>query len=218
MSPNAAKNVLISMLIQLLQTSTRCTASCLSVFVLLQLSACHNEPSAQQTKLQHSAPVVTAKAFDFEKNMGWAHGNCLAIKNSTLRKGTLVALVSLDGKQAISTAQIDASVRVESNCPALSENRAQPNKTDGRVFYQLNFPQSGADQLAIAILADSLPMHSDRMIFNKDLDGDGIIEVVNTCDTSEGIEFSLWSGAVNTGKLLWSDYYYLGYDLQPTCH
>ena len=149
--------------------------------------------------------------------MGWVHGNCLAIKNSTLRKGTQIALISLDGKQAIYTAQIDTPASVESDCPALSENRAQPNKMDGRVFYQLNFPQSGADQLAIAILADSLPMRSDIMTFNKDLDGDGIIEVVNTCDTSEGIEFSLWSGAVNTGKLLWSDYYYLGYDLQPTC-
>ena len=193
------------------------TASCVSVFALLQLSACDNQPSGQQAKLQSSAPVVTAGAFDFEKNMGWVHGNCLAIKNNTLRKGTQVVLVSLGGKQAIFTAQVDAPARVESDCPALGENRAQPNKMDGRMFYQLNFPQSATHQLVIAILADSLPMRSDIMIFNQDLDGDGVSEVVSTCDTSEGVEFSLWSGAVNTGKLLWSDYYYLGYDLQPTC-
>lgn len=199
------------------KAAVRLTVSCLPMIALSQLSACHNEPSAQQAKLQHPAPVVATKAFDFEKNMGWVHGNCLAIKNSTLHKGTQIALVSLDGKQAIYTAQIDAPMSVGLDCPALSESRAQPNKMDGRVFYQLNFPKSGADQLAIAILADNLPMRSDIMTFNKDLDGDGRSEVVSTCDSSEGIEFSLWSGAANAGKLLWSDYYYLGYDLQPTC-
>ena len=193
------------------------TASCVSIFALLQLSACDNQPSEQQIKLQPPVPVVKARAFDFEKNMGWVHGNCLAIKNNTLRKGAQVALVSLDGKQAVSIVQIDAPVSVESACPALLENRAQPNKMDGRVFYRLNFSQPDANQLAIAILADGMSKRSDIMTFNKDLDGDGVSEVVSTCDTSEGVEFSLWSGAANTGKLLWSDYYYLGYDLQPTC-
>ena len=50
-----------------------------------------------------------------------------------------------------------------------------------------------------------------------DYDADGTNEFFNSCETSEGMKFFVWSGTVNQGKARWSDYYYLGYDVKPTC-
>jgi hypothetical protein len=39
----------------------------------------------------------------------------------------------------------------------------------------------------------------------------------NACVTSEGVKFSAWEGEPYRGTPLWSDYYYLGYDVEPNC-
>ncbi|HEY5603291.1 MAG TPA: hypothetical protein VIM41_09295 [Gammaproteobacteria bacterium] len=198
-------------------TTSWATALCLSVFTLLHLPACDNRPPTQQPQAPAITPAATIKTFEFEKNLGWVHGNCLAIRNSALAKDTPVTLITLDGQQTTTVSQIDSTGSAESGCLPLLDDRVKQNTMNGRVFYQLNLPQSDTDLLAIGILTASLPVHGETKVFKFDLDGDGQNDTVSSCDTSEGIRFSLWSGAVNTGKLLWSDYYYLGYDLQPTC-
>jgi hypothetical protein len=40
---------------------------------------------------------------------------------------------------------------------------------------------------------------------------------VSSCTSSEGVHVSLWSGADAQRVRLWSAYYYLGYDTEPTC-
>jgi hypothetical protein len=40
---------------------------------------------------------------------------------------------------------------------------------------------------------------------------------VRSCASSEGLHFTLWAGEPLKGKRLWHLYYYLGYDVEPTC-
>ena len=50
-----------------------------------------------------------------------------------------------------------------------------------------------------------------------DLDGDGKRDTFTSCSTSEGVNFSVWNGEAYKSKLIWSDYYYLGYDSEADC-
>ena len=40
---------------------------------------------------------------------------------------------------------------------------------------------------------------------------------VRTCTSTEGVHLTVWSGPVLKGPRLWHAYYYLGYDVEPTC-
>jgi hypothetical protein len=50
-----------------------------------------------------------------------------------------------------------------------------------------------------------------------DLDGDGRNEFFRDCTTSEGVYFTIWTGAPLKGSRRWHQYLYLGYDVSPTC-
>ena len=38
-----------------------------------------------------------------------------------------------------------------------------------------------------------------------------------SCTSSEGVHFSSWLGQPLKGEQLWRVYYYLGYDIEPSC-
>jgi hypothetical protein len=40
---------------------------------------------------------------------------------------------------------------------------------------------------------------------------------VRSCTSTEGVHLTLWSGPELKGPRLWHAYYYLGYDVEPTC-
>jgi len=40
---------------------------------------------------------------------------------------------------------------------------------------------------------------------------------VRTCTSAEGLHLTLWSGAPLRSRRLWHQYYYLGYDVEPSC-
>jgi hypothetical protein len=46
-----------------------------------------------------------------------------------------------------------------------------------------------------------------------DLDRDGVPESYRSCTSAEGVHLSVWAGQ----RRLWHYYYYVGYDLEPTC-
>jgi len=194
-------------------TIKRLIFGCLSIVALWQLSACDNK-SATPPSPTATTPV---KITDFDKNVGWIHGNCLAIKHANLLSGTMIAVISLDSQQTVLTVPVVGPGSAEAGCPALLEDRIKQNTQNARSFYLLSLPPADPERLAVGILRNNLPMSNEITTFTADLDGDGKNDSVSSCDTSEGMKFSLWSGAVTTGKLLWSDYYYLGYDLKPTC-
>jgi hypothetical protein len=40
---------------------------------------------------------------------------------------------------------------------------------------------------------------------------------VRACTSGEGVHLSIWAGAPLTSTRLWRRYYYLGYDVVPSC-
>ena len=52
---------------------------------------------------------------------------------------------------------------------------------------------------------------------SADLDGDGTPERFRACTSAEGVHLTIWSGRPPTERLRWHRYYYLGYDVEPSC-
>ena len=50
-----------------------------------------------------------------------------------------------------------------------------------------------------------------------DLNGDGHKDTFYSCSTAVGIQFSLWDRLAYKSHLIWSGYYYLGYDTEENC-
>ena len=51
----------------------------------------------------------------------------------------------------------------------------------------------------------------------SDLDGDGATERYTECSSYEGVHFAIWEGTPFRGEPVIDLYYYVPYDLDPTC-
>jgi hypothetical protein len=69
--------------------------------------------------------------------------------------------------------------------------------------------------IAISGFAGAFARDGDLM--TADLDRDGRPEFFRSCTSTEGIHFTIWSGKPLGGTLRWHRYFYLGYDVMPTC-
>ena len=50
-----------------------------------------------------------------------------------------------------------------------------------------------------------------------DIDRDGTPESYRECTSAEGVHLTVWTGEPLRGTRIWHHYYYLGYDVEPTC-
>ncbi|MGL5879455.1 MAG: hypothetical protein ACRC2V_16975 [Xenococcaceae cyanobacterium] len=66
-------------------------------------------------------------------------------------------------------------------------------------------------------VAGSLVRKLGIVVAKENLDGDGIEESFRSCASAEGLHLTVWSGQALTGTRKWHSYYYLGYDVEPTC-
>ena len=162
------------------------------------------------------APAASAAPFSFEQQLGWLHGPCLAILNSTLSSGTAVTVVLLEEPQRILTTKINAPGSIKT-CHALEEGRALMNAKTGASFYTLADGVIAGNDMGVGIIASPVePQLADGMA-RVDLDQDGQSEVFTSCSTSEGIRFAAWTGKAYKGEPRWSSYYYINYDATPNC-
>jgi hypothetical protein len=102
-------------------------------------------------------------------------------------------------------------------CPALLEGRREINARQGTFFYKLETKDFSSSDLGFGIVnPPATPTIVDGLA-RIDLDHDGHSEVFSSCATTEGIKFAVWTGKQYQGNARWSGYYYLNYDLTPTC-
>jgi len=130
-----------------------------------------------------------------------AQGNCLRT-TAQLTPGRKIHVVLFDRSTIV---------------PATVGNPA-PGCGDGvdkqQRAYQLESHELVSGDFGIAVLVNNLEMvMGDR----TDIDRDGKHESYRVCTSTEGVHLTVWSGEVIENKRLWHDYYYLGYDLDPTC-
>lgn len=185
-----------------------CTAT---LIVILAMTSCHqvSEPARHSTNRE---------AFPLERRIGWFHGRCFAISDANLARGTTVDLVVMGEPQTVRQAKVGEQTSSAASCPPLMEGRRRQNARAGTSFYRLKETKLTATDMGIGILA---PPHKPTVVnglAETDLNSDGQHEVFSSCATTEGIKFAVWTQRPYQGTPLWSTYYYLGYDMNPTCH
>ena len=70
---------------------------------------------------------------------------------------------------------------------------------------------------AVGVLNFTGPFHRKGAEVSADVDHDGRPEYFRSCTSAEGVHFTAWKGAPLKGQLRWHQYFYLGYDTEPTC-
>ena len=158
--------------------------------------------------------------FSFDSHVGIVDANngrlCLNIENPHLSNGTVLSFVLPHKPQRVASAVIEE--KVAASC------LPNPDINSNASFYwlkligkyktvNLNEPLP----VAIGIVAPKKSIFVRRGIASGDLNGDGTTEFFRSCTSSEGNHLTIWSGEPLQGKRRWHSYYYLGYDVVPTC-
>lgn len=142
-----------------------------------------------------SLPDRTGGNMDHE--VGWLHGNCLAIKNADVPHGHKVTLVHLDDENVVEEATIGEKATDSKECYPLSDDRVDVNRDAGYYFYTIR--PGVHTNLAIGLLnTEHMPPSEFEFTY---------------CHTTEGMNFSI----SRDNHEVWNSYYYLGYDSEPTC-
>lgn len=165
------------------------------------------------------AQTKTSKPeFAPDTSIGWLHGNCFAVKNSHLANNSDLLVVRLDDVQKITPAKILGPATNGKECFGLLNDRSAVNRESGVTFYRVS--SETPIELGIGVASGKALSKQDLRELNTrgmDLNNDGRKETFSQCATAEGVHFSVWDGAAYKGRLIWSGYYYLGYDTKANC-
>lgn len=163
--------------------------------------------------------ACTAKGqstFDYQSHVGVAltrdaGSHCLAIPAPGLKPGTPLTLADPSDSAAVIRAVITGAI--EGMCPGEG-----PGLEDH--FYALQIesdviPQPHRVWFAL-LLEDGILTASPRGI-HGDIDYDGTAEQLRLCTSNEGVHLTIWSGEPLAGPRRWHRYFFLGYDVEPSC-
>jgi hypothetical protein len=175
-----------------------------------------SEPTQQKASNTSRVAGQRSETVDFNRYVGWIHGECLGIKNADVHPGTVVHVISLQKPQSVKKATIIGGATSGNECPALLPDRMKVNQRKGRSFYRLDLP-TGTDFMAIGVVDLDVNVTSADGTILIDLTQDGKPAIAASCQTGEGVRFYLAPREPSGQGRLWSDYYYLGYDTKPTC-
>jgi len=159
------------------------------------------------------------KPIDFESRIGVVDVNengdiCLIIPNKALSNGTQLTLVVFSSPQSVIHARIKEK---------LGKSCSHNPDTGDASFYSLQIDKSDryfqtqerqAAALAVVTTERVVVQHGKA---TADLDYDGRREFFRDCTSNEGVHLTVWSGTPLRGKRRWHFYYYLGYDVVPSC-
>ena len=130
-----------------------------------------------------------------ERNVGWMHGDCLAIKNNHIDESVDITVIKLEEENITEKAIITRKANSGEGCLALMEDRSEVNISSGYSFYLVD--STTPVDLAIAIIGEE-EVDASNFYF---------------CSTSEGIKYFM----KNSSETTWEGYYYLGYGTEVTC-
>jgi hypothetical protein len=156
-------------------------------------------PFALLTAACATPPSAPAAAVTQTPRFGWVEGRCLVVTTPLAALPQTIWIAPADKGGAMVEARAIAPVNPASTeaaaaCNALHSDRAAINR-EGHVFYTLGAVQP----FDLAIAAFDPPQGEAREY--------------EVCFTSEGARFTVTRGK----RVEWEDYYYLGYDVEPTC-
>jgi hypothetical protein len=165
----------------------------ISLLVFLNV-ACRHHPAQKSWSFADSIGVAGVKAGK----------TCLSIARADLAIDTPVRLVLLSVPQATSDA-----VRLAPDGPCAPAD-------GGLHAYAIRLEKlDPLPAIAVVNFRGAFAREGDLLV--ADLDNDGQPEYFRSCASTEGVHFTVWSGAPLKGRLRWHQYYYLGYDVEATC-
>lgn len=157
-----------------------------------------------------------ANAFNFQSQVGIvevssSNGMCLTIPNAMLVEGNRVRIVSPYKPQALAVAI------VQKKLPRSCSQKRETSPNDS--FYALRVVSGRLElgAVGIAVIGAKVNFKVPNGSANADLDGDGRKEYFRVCTSQEGLHLTIWSGRPLRGVRRWHWYYYLGYDVEPSC-
>jgi hypothetical protein len=162
------------------------------------LAACHKPP-----------------AFDLQKDLGVgavkAAGACFDIPNPSLAAGQTFQFIGSD--RPPTTGQAEITGKAPQGCTP--EDGSQPGLTHYRF-------KTVSGSLPRAVPAFGLVNFKGALTpspagVGADLNGDGHASTFRSCTSTEGVHLTVWAGKPLESRRLWHSYYYLGYDVDPTC-
>jgi hypothetical protein len=167
--------------------------------------------------LLEPAAILNAAVLDSARDIGLVAGTqsgqfCLSIANANLKPGQDLTLVWL-------------SIAEEEQVPALRTatvrklltNPCDPiNSDQGDAAYIVDGGKLDTGKIYIALVVNPAnfritPGRGEVKIgFTSDV-------TFRSCSSMEGLHFTAWSGGSRHEKKIWHRYFYLGYDVEPTC-
>ena len=176
--------------------------------VLLSL-ACRrsDDSSASDTQTSDTVPPSAAASFDWQQQIGLAFERddklCLRIRNPDLQPASNLLLIAPGDGSKVTSARVE---RLVTACPDELPN-------DELAYYTIT-PQDSLEMNARYFVVPQSATPAGNAL---DLDQDGVIEQFRACTSAEGVHFTVWSGKPLEGIRRWHYYYYLGYDVEPSC-
>jgi hypothetical protein len=133
---------------------------------------------------------------------------CLASAGAPLAEGTAVTLVTPEKPQRVHRAVVKGRA---SACTTLERAGI------GGPYYQVAAAPAEADApLAVAILgAVRAAVVNDVAEVTFGATGEPL--TVRSCTSREGVHLTAWRGKPREGRRVWHAYWYLGYDVEPSC-
>ena len=135
---------------------------------------------------------------------------CIAMPGPALQAGTMVTLVQPSAPQAVVTAVIQRAVPpclvnqgdvAGTYYAARLDNKAAPSHRGPWIAIRGNVETRRSAVGAVVVQAGQ--DYPDAQM--------------RSCTSSEGLHLTVWSGIPLESRRLWHQYYYLGYDTEPTC-
>jgi hypothetical protein len=153
------------------------------------------------------------EVFNYSTQIGVAEigatgDGCLTIPNPTLREKQAVTLVIFGKPQKVIEKNIDK--KLKTSC---TKNTETPPDAS---FYAFPVGKEHFDP-AIAVVGAAGDFKVVKGKVRADLIGDGTSESFRACTSNEGLHLTVWAGEALKSKRLWHEYYYLGYDVVPSC-
>ncbi|HET7040169.1 MAG TPA: hypothetical protein VFH97_09790 [Gemmatimonadales bacterium] len=166
--------------------------------------------------LMAATPGHAQEPFDYDRHLGLAFvlpdgAICLTIHAPGLQPGTPVLLV--DDRD--SAAVVAATLRTPRSAPCPREVPGTADVLYTGVTHDPDRLPPGS--VVVAVVASRQPLLAGAQGVAGDLDGDGVLEYFRQCASNEGVHFTVWSGTPLRGERRWHRYFYLGYDVEPSC-
>jgi hypothetical protein len=155
--------------------------------------------------------LVQAKSTAFGVAPISAAGDgCLAMPQVRLATGSIVTLVQPNQPQSVMTAVIEEPI---ASCKDL-----EAAMIDGP-YYRLRGLSPAPEERSVWIAVPG------RVVNAKTAAGQVSLRLsqqhndvrIRSCTSSEGLHLTAWDGEPLESRRLWHQYYYLGYDVEPSC-